>query len=98
MAEHTKTPWRVEHSQDSRGWIIGTGVNPQGESVYLMSGPMRGESLGDAESDAAFIVLAVNHHEELVEALKFADAYIGYEPHISDRIRAILAKLEASNG
>lgn len=79
MSEHTPTPWEVVDATEHRGPYI---VGPYGDiaDLYAMSNPMLlstrngGESrpvqFMDAEGNAAFIVKAVNCHDELVAALE----------------------------
>ena len=95
--EHTPTPWNVAKARVLQGrehWTIETknGRNTPVSAILK-------------EEDAAFIVRAVNSHEELLEALIAALPYVetaledqGYKPGVVDRmtrqIRAAIAKAE----
>jgi hypothetical protein len=63
MAEHTKTPWRVE-----RGVIVAGS-----EDDYVCDTACYRKS-SENEANAAFIVRAVNAHDEMVEALTAGEA------------------------
>jgi hypothetical protein len=106
MAEHSKTPWQVgeddgfascpfipiEVDLEGGGSVVVAEVQPTGIDIDIDD---------EARANAAFIVRAVNCHEELVKALSdlttFADHYdMGDEPMLFgealENARAILSK------
>lgn len=65
--QHTPTPWKIEIEEEGYISIIGSRVNQVwGNQVALT--PMKKED----KSNAEFIVRAVNSHEELLAAAKWA--------------------------
>lgn len=68
MTNHTPTPWNAE--QMSGNWIIHKDVTrprdswPTSEVICKTD-----DDMGNAESNAAFIVTAVNFHDRLCDAL-----------------------------
>lgn len=82
--QHTPTPWTVSLAD---GKAIGQ-TDSGDELVYANS-----------REDAAFIVRAVNAHEELVAALRACEAYMSTAPIFDgylkavDAARAALAKV-----
>lgn len=77
---HTPTPWILVPQGDgssmlAREFETGKQMNPKG--LRLVSHVFaRGNSLAEDEANAAYIVLAVNCHEELLEKLKMATAWL----------------------
>ena len=79
--QHTPLPWRVNHDGSDACLIEGPRTPVPHHHVYVArakGGPGRDEM---AEANAAFIVKAVNSHDDLLEALKevthWADSVIG---------------------
>lgn len=63
MSKHTPTPWEVGDTGD--GWnISATLADANGVRIHRVARKL------DSEADAAYIVRAVNAHEQLVEALR----------------------------
>ena len=69
MKEHTETPWRV---------IDGHVDNFYGVQMGKDGGFMLHPDIPDAKVKANLIVLACNHHEELVEVLQKIITYHEY--------------------
>lgn len=116
MAKHTPTPWRVEENTD----LIWGCCNADDTSSYGMGYPIISgfASFGgwadgrpdynEKEANAAFIVRAVNAHDDLVDALRLAErelaavengstggipnSVIALIPEALEAIRAALAK------
>ena len=63
QAQHTPTPWSIKIGNMKK---VGT--------VYLIANE-KGIDKEESIANSAFIVKAVNSHEKLVEALKFAIEY-----------------------
>jgi hypothetical protein len=91
MTDHTSTPWKTEKDYlDVEGWAIF-------QSTESMAVECIAHSI--KESNAAFIVKAVNCHDELVGLLR--EMYRGCTPDTCDddlaiRVNAILAKAGAA--
>lgn len=62
-AKHTSTPWHAHKPDESNGWWYVDGEDSAIGDVCTLYHD-------NAESNAAFIVKAVNCHEELLEALR----------------------------
>jgi hypothetical protein len=113
MAEHTKTPWRLDFLEihDRRYGLNGI-VSADDESRLLIKGSGGAESYTrfiakfdkavEDEANAAFIVRAVNLHDDLVAALRkiaaidgppFPETYDGYGSMAVVTARAALSKL-----
>ncbi|QPF86979.1 hypothetical protein IC762_12065 [Bradyrhizobium genosp. L] len=75
MGEHTPTPWKWRNDFNH---IQGAPRDGEwyGEAVTNYGGLAKPRTLGVA--NAAFIVKAVNNHDDLVKALKLARARIEY--------------------
>lgn len=92
MEKHTPTPWHTDDDDTVRapnGFIVAR-INEFAESFCDKM----------HENNAALIVRAVNSHDDLVAALRKADAELerrGYDPGNSTRIvvLAALAKAES---
>ena len=96
--KHTPTPWEVESYRLNGPYKFGIG-NGAGTVVVSNLVPL-------AETDAAFIVRAVNAHDDLVKALKDAAGRCAYlhgalpnsvEPHRCDTCKPwhdVIAKAE----
>lgn len=102
-AKHTPTPWTfTNQTTDERPWCVIT-IKDATDDVVIQ----REYHINDAqkeEANAAYIVKAVNCHEQLVKALKWAEPLIAewfnQKPHCQDTsglslIRAALAAAEA---
>ena len=98
MAEHTPTPWMVT------SWDDRTTISPVNEDAVIATLWPFMRAHGDLphEANAAFIVKAVNMHEELVDALKACRRQMQNDWHDKPRIGmeaecemadAVLAKL-----
>jgi hypothetical protein len=85
MAEHTKTPWRIDHDQNPVE-IVGPAENYRrfgvdGERTLGTVGDDcfydddDGNFEGEDIANAAFIVRAVNAHDEMVEAIEAASLF-----------------------
>ena len=97
MSTHTATPWCVL----------------EGDTFGIVDDESRDIALDVCyEDDAAHIVKCVNHHDELVAALKWAvdlhnqleaAGFVHYDPNMPEHVReivkarAILAKLDAQS-
>ena len=82
---HSPTPWRVDRLSET-GAVF---VKPvPGQIVAEIEGP-------NIEADAAFIALAVNHHDELVKALGDVEAALDgvYDDPTLDAARALLTQI-----
>jgi len=64
--QHTPLPWEIIMDADKEGDVYIYGPDGNKEIIYSP-----GELLGISQADAAFIVRAVNAHEELLEWVKF---------------------------
>ena len=104
--KHTPTPWKVYTTTDG-GKVIGIGEALTGEGVTDPRGGLWGDP-DEAKANAAFIVLAVNSHTELKEALadllgadEKMQVAIGGNPIYVDRFlakaRALLTKIEGES-
>jgi len=67
ISQHTPTPWKVNRDEIDYVEII-TNENPFFTVAKVTGGDMR-----EARANAAFIVKAVNCHEELIKALNEVD-------------------------
>ena len=70
MSKHTPTPWVAEKSPyptKSLCWAI---RGPQGHYVASIRGDQEMSHFKVEDANAEYIVLAVNHHDELVAALR----------------------------
>lgn len=88
---HTPTPWRVFTA--TNGLYIGVG-EPNGEGI-LDAGFGVWREGPEAIANAAFIVKAVNAHDELVAALQALISNLPYQKH-RDIALAALAKAGAA--
>lgn len=94
MAEHTKTPWRVERGTD----LIWGACNPDDMTTYGMgyaivcgttSSYTGGKpSIDEREANAAFITKACNSHDALVKALEQARDVLGRIADLSTALRS----------
>lgn len=86
--EHTPTPWNV--TKDSHPDMEG--------SIWIDSKTIEKPALCFNEADAAFIVRAVNSHEELLEACKEIVRYMKNETDnpeaVYDRVEQAIANAE----
>jgi hypothetical protein len=91
-AKHTTLPWVVDGKfSDYVGHLHVTSVPANVFVAEVIA------SDAEAEANAAFIVLAVNHHDELVEVLRAALAWHECETAPDEWIyqaRNVLAKVE----
>jgi hypothetical protein len=67
--QHTPTPWHVEESADHGIGKFRGIFGPDGFEIVNQHGVL-------TKSDAAFIVRAVNSHEALLEAARYAFEYL----------------------
>lgn len=81
MDARTTTPWKVFKA--SNGYIVGIGDKDGGGIVDAGFGLWRDGP--EREANAAFIVKAVNAHDELVDALQEAREYFDGRADITDR-------------
>lgn len=106
MSDFSNMPWYIDTSKPG-------GICPPISHSPLPWKPSRGLWIDDvngdecirllapshvAAKDMALILRAVNHHDELVEALRNAASAldcIGGHKHIVEQARAILTKLES---
>ncbi len=66
--KHTPTPWKVFLAKNNGESLLGIGEDT-GAGIVAYNGTMwRDEA--EAKANAAFIVKAVNHHDELVEMVR----------------------------
>lgn len=74
--QHTQVPWHIEPLQADQGESIA--VCAAGIGVVAVISPDEDGTFTREidEANAAFIVKAVNAHDQLVAALKMAEAYI----------------------
>lgn len=71
MADHTPTPWCTREDSSNCIAICFDPQHPNAEGDEVASVYREGIPTNDEmRADAAFIVLAVNNHEMLIEALK----------------------------
>jgi len=89
--EHTPTPW------ENRGYYVVANGMHVAECL-----PRQKPQVKECEANAAFIVRAVNSHEELIGALKFTNAVLSQNKVFPDDLLLIknellkaLAKAEA---
>jgi len=100
--KHTPTPWRIgnhggEIVADSSERIFINGAIEK-DSVEYYGGFLVAESI--SQPNAAFIVLAVNMHDELVEAVKRVVTLYGIDrtPTEMDSVMKPIAELLAKAG
>lgn len=76
---HTPTPWEI-HLDENKNFAIEHKV-----------GASMGEVIATVyeKKDAAFIVQAVNAHEDFVSSLKWLLVYEGMDPNDDRRIKAV---------
>lgn len=105
--EATPRPWRVEDDTT----LIWGACNPDDNSTYGMGYPVatahtqlgagspfrRTHKEDEASANAALIVRAVNHFDEVVEVLRQAREFINPDWPVADDIDALLSKLEDSH-
>lgn len=99
--KHTPTPWHyVENKRLGLMQICDTIYHNKGETSLITSINTNDPHLHNAQANAAYIVKAVNCHEQLVEALKAlrnAARKQGYEfGSVSGQVRAALAAAESN--
>lgn len=101
--EHTPTPWRAME-MGSEGARLFQVTTDKRQAMKHIADVMARDTLTDF-ANAAFIVRAVNAHDELVEALEDARNVIKhsvrrdvftYKQHILDKIDTALARVEGS--
>jgi len=104
--KHTPIPWEI-----LSGEVVKQGYGPHGNIAIIAKADRtvgNGTSAVERDENMAFIVKAVNSHDELLEALYMALPYvetamqdIGYKPGIIERkvkqIKDAIAKAERSN-
>lgn len=74
--KHTPTPWRVSKTyQGAQGEYETTIQDMDGIRIITVEA-WKGDAQEEAESNADFLVLAVNTHDELVAALELAKHYL----------------------
>jgi len=91
--KHTPTPWKVMNGTMS---LLGDSVRPIQGADNLVLGFVSDKNLKDLserEANAAYIVLAVNAHSELIALLKRAAVVLEGQP-ISKDIKDALSKVE----
>ena len=107
MSEHSPTPWRIwNHSGENVGQDDGyqkTDILTGSDIIHIRQS-VAGQTFPTLSANARFIVLACNHHDELVEALKMAESFYNNQlEHIGDCekalseidiISALLSKIE----
>ncbi len=99
MSGHTPVPWKVgvevEAYEPDRVVIRQVASHPALEDILFRAGRM-----GNPQANAEFVVLAVNHHEELVDLARRLvewDVFgkdFGEVVKISRRATELLAKVE----
>lgn len=104
MSAHTPTPWSLSDSQlpkaiygSARQHIHAGPKETQGNTIAIVSlGGLGGTSgkIEDIEANAAYIVRAVNSHEELVAALKEIHHSIPSATHLHEIVTSAIAKAE----
>jgi hypothetical protein len=94
-SKHTPTPWKIsKHIEPGTAWTI----EADGGGGFICNGWGPGSSIDD--DNAAFIVRAVNSHEELLGACQMLVAmYSDVAPHgqspVVEQARAAIAKAKA---
>ena len=99
-AKHTPTPWEV----GADGWIQGPSEVDPVMSCKMIARvnraySLRPEQIEESAANATLIVCAVNVHEELLDAVKFARQKIGnravaWGAEILLKLDAVIAKAE----
>lgn len=69
MSKHTPTPWEL--TPHGRGWLIDTRGAYRYGPIAIIGDDSEGIDSEMRNYNAAFIVRAVNAHEDLVEALNY---------------------------
>jgi hypothetical protein len=90
---HTPTPWTTGLYDASVAFTqigVHVAVCKPDLSLLAVCGPARDEQ---SEADAAFLVRAVNAHEELVSLLKTME-YMAPNTELNNRIKKAIAKAE----
>lgn len=91
MSESTQTPWKLGKSYNCSNAIVGN----HGSTIARVN-MTYGDNGNAARANAAMIVKAVNAHDELVTALKYARRFLKPEDVDTMFIDAALAKAKAS--
>jgi hypothetical protein len=87
---HTQTPWRV-----AKGYRITGG--PQGHTYVASLDNVKHFSPEELDANAAFIVRAVNSHDEMLAALKAARAVVHECTHRErGRLQLVATTLDAA--
>lgn len=74
MEKHTPTPWKQEYEIQSGGVSYITGPNE--EDIARLFDDLDRSAIS-AEANAEFIITAVNHYDELVDALEKTNRKLG---------------------
>ncbi len=98
---HTPTPWWTEKSEGyNKAYYLMGAQDPEGEEG---NGTCIGSVYDISKKDAAFIVRAVNAHDEVLAFLKFLEAGVEdrisiaempSEEELTKRLKAAIAKME----
>jgi hypothetical protein len=96
VAEHTPTPWKwCGNDLDGANYAEVMGLDVECGRALCYGGTVK---LNISDEDRAFIVRAVNAHEDLLEALREAEEFVvGLDgaQMIWEKIRAAIARAEA---
>ncbi len=84
-AAHTPTPWKFEN-RDEDNYLAG----PEGQFVISLVGSPDDED----KENAAFIVRAVNAHEELLKRLKECYEKLEFKGYSNASVEKAIAKAE----
>lgn len=91
-SSHTPTPWIVSGGREEDGRMVKIGT---GEKGWLGVAAAFGDTPEEAEANAAFIVKAVNAHDDLIHALKMAIAWMKNQGINMDLCHAALNPLKS---
>lgn len=80
MAEHTRTPWHVNHDRPDDDTSQLSISNGDARIIANVVTHRSTHGFDGGSTNAAFIVNAVNNHKALVEALKLAEDVLSRAP------------------
>lgn len=79
QSKHTPTPWTAVQYNDNKILLAHQPSDMQQPEVFISDMTCKADEIEANEANAAFIVKAVNCHDDLIEALKFYADKASYE-------------------
>jgi len=94
-SEHSPLPWHIYLANNS-GHILGADNMPviTATPLPIRRGPRTNEIVKRYSANARLIVTAVNSHDRLLAAAKYALADMSPTGHVQDKLRAAIAAAE----